>query len=74
VEVDASGLRSDPSLTSTPRDGRVVNGELAILRRRTKRPPLTTVDRPFLAAASRLLPRTDWRAFIVTPETLSGRT
>jgi hypothetical protein len=36
----------------------VLRHELAILRRHTKRPPLTTVDRPFLAAASRLLTRT----------------
>jgi putative transposase len=48
----------------------VLRHELDILRRRTKRPPLTTVDRLFLAAASRFLPRQDWRSFIVTPETL----
>jgi putative transposase len=48
----------------------VLRHELSILRRRAKRPSLTTVDRLFLAAASRLLPRTDWGSFIVTPETL----
>jgi putative transposase len=48
----------------------VLRHELDILRRRTKRPALTTVDRLFLAAASRLLPRKDWRSFIITPETL----
>ena len=42
----------------------VLRHELAILRRQTKRPAMTTVDRLFLAAASRLLPRTDWRSFI----------
>src|SRR5262245_20249577 len=30
----------------------------------------TAVDRMFLAAASRLLPRAQWRSFIVTPATL----
>jgi putative transposase len=48
----------------------VLRHELDILRRRTKRPALTTVDRLFLAAASRLLSRKDWRSFIITPETL----
>jgi putative transposase len=48
----------------------VLRHELDILRRRTKRPPLTMADRLFLAAASRLLPRKDWRSFIITPETL----
>ena len=42
----------------------------AILRRQTRRPAMTTVDRLFFAAASRLLPRARWRSFIVTPATL----
>ena len=48
----------------------VLRHELAILRRRTCRPALTTSDRMFLAAASRLVPRAKWRSFIVTPATL----
>jgi hypothetical protein len=44
--------------------------ELAILRRKTRRPAITAVDRLFLGAASRLLPRARWRSFIVTPATL----
>jgi len=47
----------------------VLHHELAVLRRRMGHPPLTAVDRVFLAAASRLLPRDSWRSFIVTPET-----
>ncbi len=48
----------------------VLRHELAILRRRTRRPAMTWADRLFLAAASRVLPRTRWRSFIITPGTL----
>ena len=48
----------------------VLRHELAILRRKTRRPAITVVDRLFLSAASRLLPRARWRSFIVTPATL----
>jgi putative transposase len=37
---------------------------------RARRPQLTTTDRLLLAAASRLLPRSRWRSFLVTPTTL----
>ena len=40
---------------------------IAILRRQRTRPVLTTVDRPFLAAASRCLARERWRSFMITP-------
>ena len=48
----------------------VLRHELAILRRTTRRPPITVVDRLLLAVASRALPRSQWRSFIVTPATL----
>jgi putative transposase len=48
----------------------VLRHELDILRRQTRRATVTTVDRLFLAAASRLLPKDRWRSFIVTPGTL----
>jgi putative transposase len=48
----------------------VLRHELAILRRRTRRPAMTWTDGLFLAGASRLLPRACWRSFIVTPATL----
>ena len=48
----------------------VLQHELGILRRQTTRPAMTTVDRLFLAAASRLLPRPRWGSFIITPTTL----
>jgi transposase InsO family protein len=48
----------------------VLRHQLAVLRRQTGRPQLTPEDRVFLAAASRLLPRTRWKSFLVTPTTL----
>ena len=48
----------------------VLRHELAILRRTTRRPAITAVDRVLLAVASRLLPRSRWRSFIVTPAPL----
>src|SRR4029450_12576771 len=48
----------------------VVRHELSVLRRQTRLPQLTTADRVFLAAASRLLPRSSWRSSLVTPATL----
>jgi putative transposase len=48
----------------------VLRHELAILRRRTRRPAITAIDRLFLSAASRLLPRARWQSFVVTPATL----
>jgi len=48
----------------------VLRHELAILRRRIRRPAISWTDRLCLAAASRLLSRAHWRAFIVTPATL----
>src|ERR1035437_6285572 len=44
--------------------------EIVVLRRQVSRPALRPVDRAFLVAASRLLPRARWRSFFVTPETL----
>ena len=48
----------------------VFRHELSVLRRQTRRPQLTTTDRVFLIAASRLLPRSRWQSFLVKPTTL----
>ncbi len=48
----------------------VLRHELSVLRRQAVRPQLTTTDRVFLSAASRLLPRSSWGSFLVTPTTL----
>jgi putative transposase len=48
----------------------VLRHELSVLRRQARRPQLTSSDRVLLAAASRLLPRSSWRSFLVTPATL----
>jgi putative transposase len=48
----------------------VLRHELAVLRRQAGRAQLTQSDRVFLAAASRLMPRSRWKSFLVTPTTL----
>jgi putative transposase len=48
----------------------VLRHELSVLRRQARRRRLTMADRVLLAAASRLLPRPNWRSFMVTPATL----
>jgi hypothetical protein len=48
----------------------VLRHQVAILRRQVKRPIYRASDRAFLAAASRILRRDSWSAFLVRPETL----
>ena len=44
--------------------------EIAVLQRQIGRPAYRPADRVLLAAMSRLLPRSSWSCFSVTPETL----
>jgi hypothetical protein len=48
----------------------VLHHQLAVLRRQSTRPKLGPGDRALLAAVSRVLPRSRWSCFFVTPETL----
>jgi transposase InsO family protein len=48
----------------------VLRHQLGVLRRQVPRPKLEPADRALLAAISRVLPRSRWSCFLVTPETL----
>jgi hypothetical protein len=48
----------------------ILHHQLAVLRRQSTRPKLGPGDRALLAAVSRVLPRSRWSCFFVTPETL----
>jgi putative transposase len=49
----------------------VLRHQLSVLRRTVKRPPLGRRNRLLLAAASVLMPRDRWSAFLVSPQTLT---
>ena len=48
----------------------VLRHQLTVLRRQAQRPRLEPADRALLAAISRVLPRSCWSCFLVTPQTL----
>ena len=48
----------------------VLRHQVKVLKRKTCRPKLWRLDKLFLAAASRVLPKERWSSFVVTPTTL----
>lgn len=48
----------------------VLRHQLQVLRRQDRRPSFRPLDRVFLAATARLLPRDRWTSFMITPQTL----
>ena len=58
------------STTSKDLEIVVLRHQVAVLRRQVGQPAFRAADRVFLSAASRLLPRINWSAFVVTPATL----
>ena len=48
----------------------VLRHQLTVLRRQVPHPRLEPADRALLTAVSRVLPRTRWSCFFVTPATL----
>jgi putative transposase len=48
----------------------VLRHQLRVLRRQVGHPSFQPIDRAFLAAAARILPRDRWRSFLITPHTL----
>jgi hypothetical protein len=48
----------------------VLRHQLRVLRRKTRRPRFTMLDRILLTAASRVIPSNRWASFLVTPQTL----
>jgi putative transposase len=48
----------------------VLRHQLQVLRRQVRRPSFRPLDRVFLAATARLLPRARWTSFMITPQTL----
>jgi putative transposase len=71
VSFSYSGQPGPSAIGTPPVPTVVMAHELAVLRRRIGRPPFTTADRTFLAAASRLLSCDRWQSlFMVTPATV----
>jgi putative transposase len=48
----------------------VLRHQLQVLRRQVRRPSFRPLDRVFLAATARLLPRDRWTSLMITPQTL----
>src|ERR1700674_1077712 len=69
VRLLASGGRGRDDERSKDLEILVLRHQLRVLRRTTGSPRLRPIDRVLLAAASRVIPRDRWVAFLVTPAT-----
>ena len=70
VRLLASGGRGRDDERSKDLEIFVLRHQLRVLRRTAGPPRLRPIDRVLLAAASRVIPRDRWVAFLVTPATL----
>ena len=66
--LDLAGLGPAPDVKDV--EIAVLRHQLMVLRRQVARPRYTTTDRLVLATLAKLLPRANWRVFLVTPSTL----
>jgi len=64
------GLAARTGAAATDLENAVLRHQLHVLRRQVRRLRYRPSDRLFLTAASRLLPRERWSAFLVSPQTL----
>lgn len=74
VRLLASGGRGRDDERSKDLEILVLRHQLRVLRRTAGPPRLRPIDRVLLAAASRVMPRDRWVAFLVTPSTSSAGT
>jgi putative transposase len=65
-------LRLTPAGEARDREAEilVLRHQVRVLQRQAFRPKLSRLDKLFLAAASRILPKERWSSFVVTPATL----
>jgi putative transposase len=65
-------LGPTPGSGDTARDVEIaiLRHQLRVLRRQVGRPSFRPIDRAFLAAAARILPRDRWRSLLIRPQTL----
>jgi transposase len=66
------GLFAGPATREASKDLEiaVLRHQVKVLRRQVARPSFRPIDRIFLVAASRVLPRDRWPSFLISPQTL----
>jgi hypothetical protein len=63
-------LGPTPGSSDTAKDVEIaaLRHQLRVLRREVGHPSFRPIDRAFLAAAARILPRDRWRSFLIAPQ------